>query len=66
MLNVPKVTFYHLVRNIYGVELNVRVIWQISGPRNIDVLPVFFYTHVAILAAKGEEVNKLNNEQVAS
>ena len=41
-LSVPKVTFYRLVRNIYGVELNVRLIWQIFGPRNIDILPLFF------------------------
>ena len=26
MLNVPKVTFYRLVRNLYSVELNVRLI----------------------------------------
>ena len=65
-LNVPKVTFYRLIRNLYGVELNVRLIWQIFGHRNIDILPVFFYTHVAILAAKGKEVNKLNRQQVAS
>ena len=65
-LSVPKVTFYRLVRNIYGVELNVRLIWQIFGPRNIDILPLFFYNHVAILAAKGKEVNELNRQQVAS
>ena len=42
VLNVPKVTFYRVVGNLYSVELNVRLIKQILGPRNIDVLPVFF------------------------
>ena len=42
VLNVPKVTFHRVVRNLYSVKLILRLIWQVSGLRNIDVLQVFF------------------------
>ena len=66
MLSVPKVTFCRSVRNLYSVELSVWLIRQASGSQNINILPVFFYANVAILAAKGKKVNKLNRRQVGS
>ena len=52
-LNVPK-RLRNLARNLYSVELSVWPKRQVFGTRNIDILPLFCYIHMAIVAARKE------------